>query len=70
MTTETQNLMTGLLDEIIRVTEIKQIYLTIPAGTFAATLMELSIQKAKEAIKNDDTIAMIQAYEELKGYEL
>lgn len=39
------------------------------AGEFAAILMEQSLQRADTAVMSGDPIAMIQAYEDLKGYE-
>lgn len=39
------------------------------AGEFAATMMELALQKADQAIISGDIIAMIQAYKDLQEYK-
>lgn len=39
------------------------------SGNLAAMLMELSLKAADEAIICGDIVAMIQAYNDLKGYE-
>lgn len=39
------------------------------AGEFAARMMEASLQEADKAVMSGDLVAMIQAYEDLKGYE-
>jgi len=39
------------------------------AGNLAATMMEQSLKAADQAVMNGDCVAMIQAYEDLKGYE-
>ena len=38
------------------------------SGEWAARLMEKSLQEADKAVMNGDVIAMIRAYEDLKGY--
>ena len=71
MTTQTENLLDGLLSEINRVEEIIKEYKAVPknAGMLAASFMELDISKAKQAISNGDTIQMISSYKALKEYE-
>ena len=39
------------------------------AGSFAAAMMEASLRSADQAVISGDIVAMIQAYEDLKGYE-
>jgi len=65
------NLVEGLTSEILRVTEISRIYNELPgnAGTFAATLMKKSIEKAREAQAYGDIVEMIASFNELKEYE-
>lgn len=72
MSKEQTNLMEGLLNEILRVTEIIKVYKELPkgAGILAASLMDVSIFMAKQAIKDNDVIEMLRAYEDLKSYEL
>ena len=71
MSEEQQNLMSGLLDEITRITEIIKIYKDLPkgAGNLAAAIMELSVKQAKNAIRDNDVVKMIEMFEELKLYE-
>lgn len=40
-----------------------------PAGSFGAAVIEHALQKADNAIMSGDVVAMIGAYEELKGLE-
>jgi len=72
MSEETKNLMTGLLDEITRVTDIIKVYKNIPkgAGNLTAAIMELSVRQAKMAIRDNDIAKMVEAFKELKTYEL
>jgi len=65
------NLVEGLTTEIVRVTEILRIYNELPgnAGTFAATLMKISIDKAVQAQAYGDIVEMIASFNELKEYE-
>jgi len=39
------------------------------AGEFAAALIEASLQRADQAVMSGDCLAMIEAYQDLKGYE-
>lgn len=70
--TETKNLVEGLTDEILRVTEIKQEYLRIPggAGQFAAIVMEQAIDRARKAQASGDILQMIPALKELQKFGL
>ena len=48
--------------------EVLPVYLSIgPSGLFAATWMRLALDKAAVAMIEGDVIAMMRAYEELKG---
>jgi hypothetical protein len=38
------------------------------AGNFAAMMMEKALKEADEAVISGDVVRMIQAYEDLKGY--
>lgn len=40
-----------------------------PAGTFGAMMIELALQRADQAAVSGDTLAMLQSYEELKGFK-
>jgi hypothetical protein len=50
--------------------EVLPEYDAIPAGIFAATMMRQSLDAAARAMVEGDTVAMIQCYEDLKGYHL
>ena len=69
---EIKNLVEGLTDEILRVTEIKNEYLSIPsgAGKLAAAFMEKAIEDARKAQSSGDILQMIPALEALREFEL
>lgn len=64
------NIVDKLQSEIKRVTEIKEIYLDIPEGEFAAVVMAHSITEAIKALALGNPIEIIQAIKDLEGYEL
>ncbi len=66
------NLIEGLQSEMDRVREIIKEYEAVPnnAGVFAAGMMRHSIKNAEQLIAIGDTIGMMKALEDLKGYEL
>ena len=45
-------------------------YDTVPNGHFAAAMMRQSLAEAERAAVSGDVVAMLAAYEDLKGYEL
>lgn len=64
------NLIEGVQAEMNRVRALIPIYESIgPAGTFAITMMRAAITEGERTIAEDDTIAMMAAYESLKGFE-
>lgn len=67
---DSKNLVEGLTDEILRVTEIKREYDAIPAGAIAAAMMAAAIEKARNAQASGDILQMIPALQELKEFEL
>ena len=67
------NLMDGLFSEMNRVREVIKEYehpALNGAGNLAAAIMKIDIQQAEKAIKDNDVIAMLQAYSKLKEIEL
>lgn len=63
------SLAEALPAEQARVRELKELYLSIgDAGKPAAYMMEMSLQRAEQAIMSGDVIAMLAAYENLKGF--
>lgn len=71
MTTKSLTLAEALPREIKRVREeVMPVYETIPTGAFAVLMMKQDLLKASAAIVDQDTVAMLRAYEALKGYEL
>lgn len=71
----TKNLPEALVSEIQRVTEILVIYKTQQdQGTkhleFAIALMDISIRNGIEAAGSNDIPQMIEAYNDLKEYQL
>lgn len=70
--TDSKNLVEGITDEILRVTEIKAEYMSLPngAGRFAAMLMEQAINNARNAQASGDIMHMISALKALQEFEL
>jgi hypothetical protein len=61
----------ALPKEIARVRDqVMPAYISIgPPGAFALAMMRQSMDAASKAMIEGDTVAMIRAYEDLKGYE-
>lgn len=60
----------ALPKETARVRELIKLYQSIgPAGQFALMMIERSLKAADKAMIEGDVVAMIQAYEDLKGFE-
>ncbi len=72
MSEETMSLGTELPMEMARVRdEVIPEYLKIgPTGMFAVTWMRQALDKATKALAEGDVVAMLEAYEELKGATL
>lgn len=51
-----------------RVRDLLPIYDAIPTGVFAAAMMRRSLTVAEQAAASGDIVAMLVAYEDLKGY--
>ncbi len=68
MKEEVQTVGQDIINEIERVAILRQEYLKIPTGFIAASMMQASIDAAKEALNNSDVIAVLRAYEDLKGF--
>ena len=65
----TKNLAEGIRDEIRRCRELREQYTAIGApGVFGAAMIEQSIRKAEDAQAEGDLIAMMRAYEMLRGH--
>lgn len=67
-----ENLMDDLFSEMNRVREIIKEYehpIMKGAGFLAASLMKIDIQRAEKAIRDNDVIQMLVAYEKLKENE-
>lgn len=66
------NLVEGLTNEILRVTEMVAEYESLPngAGTFAALFMRKAISDARNAQASGDILEMMPAYNALKEFEL
>ena len=58
---------TAIQDEIKRNYELLALYKSIgPAGTFGAAMISADLDAAHAALKNNDVIEILQAYERLK----
>ena len=68
---ETKNLMDGLLEEMNRVREIIAEYESLPngAGGFAAAIMKADIKRTEKSISDNDVVAMLREYSQLKTWE-
>lgn len=66
-----KTLMDGLFEEMNRVREHIAEYESLPngAGIFGAAIMKDTIKMAEKAISDNDVIAMLVQYEQLKTYE-
>jgi hypothetical protein len=64
-----ENLMDGLLSEMNRAREVKAMYDEIPQGKFGSIMIQQSIERAERSIKDNDVVAMLQAYNDLKEIE-
>lgn len=63
------SLATALPEQQKRVRELLPLYEAIPTGAFAAMLMRAALTRAEQAASSGDVIAMLQSYEELKGFK-
>jgi hypothetical protein len=64
-----ETLADALPKEQQRVRELLPMYDAVQNGHFAATMMRNSLARAEQAAASGDVIAMIAAYEDLKGYD-
>lgn len=55
--------------EIKRNQELKKIYDDVPTGFIGASLIQLDIDAAVKALADGDVVAMLVAYDKLKGNE-
>lgn len=62
----------ALPEEMKRVRGIMAVYQSLSngAGLIAAQMMEMSLQRADQAVISGDCIEMMRCYEDLKGYDL
>lgn len=63
-----KSLADALPDEIKRVQELRDWYLTVPMGHNAAAMMKASIDNAIKVSTHGDVLGMINAYRDLQGY--
>lgn len=67
----TETLGEALPREMARVRdEVLPVYLTIPTGIFAATMMRNDLDAAAKAMAEGDTVEMLRVYKSLKEYRL
>lgn len=58
-----------LPNEQQRVRDLLPIYDAIPNGKFAAIMIRQSLERAERAAASGDVVAMLAAYQDLKGYK-
>jgi len=63
------NIAEALAKEIQRNRELLELYKAIPAGVFGATMIDLDIKNAIDALASGDVIEMLEAYEAMKDNE-
>jgi len=63
------NLAEALAQEIERNRKLLDEYRKIPTGVFGATMIDLDIKNAVEALASGDVIKILQAYEAIKDNE-
>lgn len=61
-----KNLAEALAEEIQRNRELLEEYKRIPTGVFGATMIDLDIKNAVDALASGDVVEMAQAYEAMK----
>lgn len=61
----------ALPDEIARVTQLIATYASLEGGVggFAIAMMQRAIRSAADAMLAGDVVAMVRAYDELKGFK-
>lgn len=64
-----ETLAEALPKEQQRVRDLLPVYDAIPTGIFAATMMRHSLAQAERASASGDVVAMLVAYNNLKGYK-
>jgi hypothetical protein len=68
---DVDSLGTALPAEMARVRdEVLPVYDGIPTGRIAAALMRADLDRATKALAEGDVVAMLRAYEALKGCNL
>jgi molybdopterin converting factor small subunit len=66
---QTDTLGDALPREMTRVRRLIPMYQSIgPAGGFAIMMMNRALDEAQKALAEGDVVAMIRAYEDLKGF--
>jgi hypothetical protein len=67
---EIETLGSALPKEQSRVRGLMGVYRGLPGnvGWFGASMMEQALQRADQAVASGDVVAMLVAYEELKGF--
>ena len=69
--TKSTSLGEALPAEMARVRDMIPIYLESgPGAVFAVAMMRASLDAAAKAMAENDVVAMLRAYEDLKGYTL
>lgn len=61
------NLMEGLIEQANRCRDVLREYEKIPEGAIGAAIIRQHITTAERAMGSGDVVAMLQAYEMLKG---
>lgn len=62
-------LIEGLLQEQQRVRELVKIYDNIPQGAYGAAMLREALNRAEQAVANEDVVAILKSYKELKDCE-
>jgi len=60
------NLQEGLVAELNRNRELKELYDGIPEGTFGSTMIQMNIEQGEKALASGDVVEMVKAFKELQ----
>ena len=63
------NLIDGLNIELERAKELLELYESIPAGVWGATIIRQTIDHAELSMQTGNTVEMVKAYQRLQNLE-
>lgn len=64
---KTKTLANAFVDEQARLRELLDVYKSIPTGAFGAMHIESTLREADAAMASGDVVAILRAYEAMRG---